>query len=158
MSAEVVTVEKKNSYLEFKEVQEKELDRVLKECGVFFAFSKEQLDEKLKELGITREDLKRDYAGFYGGGVIRKDKAEIYRQFSDRRYIELKEKMKSDFEFAKTAFRYEMSNYECFISGRFDEVLGILSLTLEELEQDEQLKKAFKEAREEYWNWCIENE
>lgn len=149
--------ENKNNYLEFKELQSKELDRVLEECGVFFAFGKEQLDKKLKELGITTEDLKRDYAGFYGGGVIRKDKIKTYKEFSDKRYIELKEKMKSDFEFAKTAFRYEMSNYECFISGRFDEVLGILSVTEKDLEENEQLKKAFKETRKEYWDWCIEN-
>lgn len=144
------------NYGDFKKAQSKELDEFLK-GNVFWAFNRKQLEEKLQELKITEDDLVKKYAKFYGGGLIKKDKIDEYINISDAHAKELKTRMKGDYDFAKSAFRYEMGNYECFFSFRFDEVFGALALTESEIEYDDNLRRAFNEAKNEYWEWCIEN-
>lgn len=142
------------SYKEFKENNSKELDEFIsKNC--FWAFSKEQLAEKLKELNITREEFESNYQNFIGGGFIRRDKVEEYNNIVEHMSRNKRNLLFENFEFAKSAFMYEMNNYECFISDDYDKVKSALGLTNKDINNNPMLVKAWNSAREEYYNKCI---
>lgn len=145
----------KETYTQYNTRREKEVNEFTsKYCH--FAFGKEQWNELLKKLGLTEKQLKEQYASFGYGGIIRKDKIKDFEDMSERHYNEL-QKLMEDYKFAKTAFKYQLGNYECYISYRLDEALLALGLTEEEVLQNETLKRAFLDARKEYWDWCNEN-
>lgn len=122
----------------------------------FWVFGETQLNEKLKELGITKEQLQKDYVSFFGG-AIKKDKVQEYRRISNKATNDLIEALKADFDLAKDAFNYELNNHECFYTGRFSEALNAIGLTIKEVNENETLLKAFKEAKNDYWEWACEN-
>ena len=122
----------------------------------FWAFNETQLNEKLKKLGITKEQLQKDYIPFFGG-VIKKDKVREYRKMSNKATSDLIEALKANFNLAKDAFNYEFNNHECFYTGRFSEALNAIGLTIKEVNENETLLKAFKEAKNDYWEWACEN-
>ena len=151
-----VKVDNTESYAALKHRQGEALDKfTAKNC--IWAFSEKQLQEALDKRGLTREQFKEQYTGFLGGGVIRKDAVDEWKNFTKNQTKELHARMESDFEFAKQAFNYELSNYECFLSYRFDEAIGALGYTEKEVNENEHLLKAFKTAKNIYWEWCIEN-
>ena len=116
------------SYKEFQENNSKELQEFIsKNC--FWAFGKKQLGEKLSELNITREEFESNYQNFIGGGFIRRDKVEEYNTIAERTSKNMRNMLLENFEFAKSAFMYQMNNYECFISNDYEEVKEALGLT-----------------------------
>ena len=143
------------SYKELKEKNSKELDEFIsKNC--FWAFSKEQLGEKLNELNITHEEFENNYQNFIGGGFIRRDKVKEYNNIVKRMSKNTRKLLLENFELAKDAFMYQMNNYECFISDNYDEVKNALGLTNKDINNNPMLLKAWNSAREEYYNKCIE--
>ena len=142
------------SYKEFKESNSKELDEFInKNC--FWAFSKKQFEEKLNELNMTHEEFESNYQDFIGGGFIRRDKVEEYNTITKRMKENMHNMIFKNPEFAKSAFMYQMNNYECFISDDYDRVKGALGLTNKDINSNPALLKAWNSAREEYYNKCI---
>lgn len=148
-----MTITKTVNYIEFKKQNTEEFDNFIKE-NCFWAFGEDQLNEKLKELNITKEEFQKNYVGFCGG-AMRKDKVEEYNKIVKRMHDNLRNLIFENYEFAKSAFKYEMNNYECFISGNFDDVRGSLGLTLSDINSREQTLKAWNDARHEYWEEAI---
>ena len=143
------------SYKELKKKNSKELDEFIsKNC--FWAFSKEQLGEKLNELNITHEEFKSNYQNFIGGGFIRRDKVKEYNSIVKRMSKNTRKLLLENFELAKDAFMYQMNNYECFISDDYDNAKSALGLTNKDINNNPMLLKAWNSAREEYYNKCIE--
>ena len=142
------------SYKEFQENNSKELqDFISNNC--FWAFSKKQLGEKLSELNITHEEFESNYQNFIGGGFIRRDKVKEYNTIAERTSKNMRDMLLENFEFAKSAFMYQMNNYECFISNDYEEVKEALGLTDEDINSNPMLLKAWNSAKEEYYNKCI---
>jgi len=150
-----MTTTKTINYVEFRKQNTEEFENFIKE-NCFWAFGEDKLNAKLKELNITREEFDKDYVGFCGG-AMRRDKVVEYNKIVKRMQANMRNLIFENYEFAKSAFKYEMQNYECFISDRFDEVRSNLGLTLKDINSREQVLKAWNEAREEYWNEAIEN-
>ena len=142
------------SYKELKKKNSKELyEFISKNC--FWAFSKEQLGEKLNELNITREEFESNYQDFIGGGFIRRDKVEEYNNIAERTTKSMRNMIFKDPEFAKDAFMYQMNNYECFISDDYDNAKSALGLTDKDINSNPMLLEAWNNAKEEYYNKCI---
>lgn len=143
-------------YSEFKEQQRQELNEFTKKNCVW-AFGEKQYKEMLERINMTEAQFKEAYTGFPGGGAILKTAVQDWYNLCKRQETELATIMRNDVNFAKQAFRYEFSNYECGISMRYDEARGALGLTLEEINQDETLLTAYKQAKKEYEDWCMDN-
>ena len=143
------------TYLEFKEQNNKKLNDFIGKHFVF-AFGREQYERKLKELGLTDAEFQAKYVGFLGG-AIPADKVTEFQEISKKAKQNLRNKMIDDYDFAKEAFRYEMSNFECFISGRYDEVFGSLCVSRKDLAEYKKLGDAFVDAKHDYWQWGLEN-
>lgn len=143
------------TYSEFKKENAKKLNDFIGK-NMFFAFGHEQYERKLKELGLTDEEFKAQYVSFLGG-AMRADKVEEYEQISSEMQNNMRNKMLTDKDFAKIAFKYEMGNYEVFYSSRYNEVFGSLCVSQKDFENNPALEDAFKQAKKEYWDWCIEN-
>lgn len=143
------------NYKEFREETYKELnDFIGKNC--VWAFGREQTQAKLKELGLTEQEFVNQYVGFMGG-AMRKDKVKEYAEISRKAHETLVNALKSNYELAKDAFNYELHNHECFYTSRFSDAFNALGLTDDEVNNDEILLKAFKEAKKAYWDWACEN-
>lgn len=145
----------KNKYLTFKQDITQELDEFISKYFVF-AFSKAQYEEALHRLSLTNEAFQATYTGFMGGAIPINKVAE-FKKISNKAKIKMYDKMISDYDFAKEAFKYEMTNFEVYYSGRYVEVLRSLCLTENDLKTNEKLSEAFKIARKEYWTWANEN-
>lgn len=145
----------KETFLDYKKRREREVNDFTHE-NCHWVFGNKQYEELLQKLNLTEQQLKEQYCNFYAGGIIKRDKLKEYEEMSTKHYNELKELMK-DYDFAKSAFSYQLGNYECYISYRFDEVFGSLSLTESEVMENDTLRTAFKDAKHEYWEWCKEN-
>lgn len=136
-------------YQDFKKITEKEVNEFTKKY-CFWAFGRDQLNKKLQELGITEEELQKNYVSFYGG-AIRADKVAEYRKIADKHNQQLKENMKN-FDFAYSAFRYELANHEYGYTYDEEPALDALCLTAREVVKNEILNRAFCKAAQEIKN------
>lgn len=144
------------TYRELKDRHSKEVNEFTTAyCA--WAFGNKQYKELLEKLNLTEKELQEKYAGFIGGGIILKDKINDWKELSERHYNEMHDAMLNNEEFAKSAFLYEMGNFEVFYSSRYNEVFGALGVTQKDLETNPALANAFRNAKREYWDWCIEN-
>ena len=99
------------TYQEYKENKQNELNNL----PIFYAFSNEQLEKALNERGLTLDDIDKIYKlGDTGGFYLKKDSETIKAYFS--RKAPLKELMETDYEFALSAFNYELDNHEYAIN------------------------------------------
>jgi len=119
-----------------------------------FAFNNEQFDKAMKDLGIkdwTEENLKDKIVSIGGGGYIKKDMVEEYKNLwfnidkDIKRYLE-----ESDENFID-AIKYELSNHEYGYTHDLEPALEALGLIYNELsnKQKELVEKARKEHLEE---------
>lgn len=99
------------NYQEYREIKQKEVN----ELPLHFAFGQKQLDEKLKELNCTIDDV---YGLGYAGAFYLKKDAPIIRAYFSKE-DQLPELMK-DHDFAVDAFYYEMANHEYHINWQGD--------------------------------------
>lgn len=76
-----------------------------------------------------------------------------YKDYSTLINEQQKEHMK-DFDFLKSAFRYELANHEFCITYELDDTLDALLLTYEQVNSDPVMKKALLEAKKEYLKNC----
>lgn len=113
---------KKQEYLDFKKRQQKEFE----DFPIAYAFNDKQLEEALEKLGATKEEC---VSVFGHGDIVRRQDAKNLVKLFTRHDKELKEKLKSDPEFAYEAILYEMDNHEYAINWSGDEdVLAALGI------------------------------
>ena len=141
-------------YKEFKEKQQKEINEFTSKYMIF-AFSKEQLNAKLKELNLTEEEFYDQYYS-YAGGAIRKADWELWVNLCIKHNSELKQTMAINEAFAIEAFEYEFYNHEVYIGDTLD-ALQALHLEWKDILANKKLYKAYCIAKRKYDNWCCEH-
>lgn len=113
---------KRQEYLDFKKRQQKEFE----DFPIAYAFNDKQLEEALEKLGATKEEC---VSVFGHGDIVRRQDAKDLVKLFTRHDKELREKLKSDSEFAYEAFLYEMDNHEYTNNWSADEdVLAALGI------------------------------
>jgi hypothetical protein len=113
---------KRQEYLDLKKQHEKELN----EFPIAYAFNDEQLAEALAKLNATKEEC---VTVFGHGDIVRRQDAKDLVKLFTRHDKELKEKLKTDPEFAYEAILYEMDNHEYANNWSGDEdVLAALGI------------------------------
>lgn len=137
-------------YKEWNEQRIKDVNDFVN-ANCIFAFGPEQLKQALKEHNLTEEQFQAEYVAFYGGGAIREDKVKEYESMSQRHFDDLQEKMK-DFDFAYSAFYYELSNHEYGYTYDETDALIDLGLTPKQIAENQILNRAFCKAAQEVKN------
>jgi len=132
---------KKNLYLISKAKIEKDIDKF----PMFFAFSKEQLEEGLKKLKTTRKDI----VSIGGGGFIKKVDTDKFKEMFKRHDKEHNEMMKNP-DYVYQMFRYELSNHEYCITYDYEDTLSSLNLTMGQVNKNPLLKKQLEKATKDY--------
>lgn len=131
------------TYEEYKDIKQKEVN----ELPLHFAFGQKQLDEQLKKLNATIDDI---YGlGFAGGFYLKKDAPIIRAYFCKEDQLP---ELMNDYEFAVGAFLYEMNNHEYFINYQGDwDVCSCFTKKEPEFEEEKTYVDYLKEAGHEEW-------
>lgn len=139
---------KENQYLLLRE-------KIQKEVNTFpmrFAFSNEQFEKAMKELGLTEKDTDK-VVGIGYGGFIRKTDVKAFNEMNKRHRNEEKKAIANDLTgegYIKDMFEYELANHEYGYTYELDETLEALGLTMEEINNDERLKHGLELALNQY--------
>lgn len=108
------------TYQELKKQREEKSTKLFKECGVFWAFSKEQFEENKTEL---KEGEK--YVSIGGGGYMPNSKAEALsdglKEIGEWFNGEVINQGLEDSEIL-----YELGNHECFYTGDIEQAMDAL--------------------------------
>lgn len=134
-----------NLYVELKNKQEKEFNSF----PIKFAFSREQEEKGLEELGLASAD---EAIGIGGGGFIREsDKQAFYDMLErlDKEHTQMLENPK----YVVDMFKYELANHEYGYTLDLEPTLEACGLTEEDIENNLILKKGLVAALEEYENY-----
>ena len=135
-------------YSQHKSRQESELDAM----PMFFAYSRELLQEQMETKGITSVD---EIISIGAGGYIKKDDLNSLVE-RVKRHVNEDTEAKKDPEFAYQMFLYELGNHEYCITYDLTDTLDACGVTEEELENDPVLSEAMTRARKDYLanaNW-----
>ncbi len=154
----------------YQQMKQRHQDAV-NELPLIFAFNNQQLEEALAKRGMTSSDLERNHLVSYGGGCycLKSDEAAIDKALTDMS-AEQAEAMK-DYDFAYGAFLYELGNHEYHINtyqGDWDvfSCFGYVEWGGEDAGADHYMtelgytddqKRAFYDARKEFYRQCDEN-
>lgn len=131
------------NYRELKESIQKKYD----EFSIGFAFSEKQLKEQFEKLGVKS---KAEVIGIGDGGFIRKTDREAFISLNKEANAMLREFLK-DYNNLVDALEYELANFEYCYSQELDEPLETLGYTIEDLHENETLRKAVEEAAKKYF-------
>lgn len=101
-------------------IYQDKLSKLLNDCGAFFAFGTDQLNEALVKYNYKKEDLINCGIGM----IMPKAKVKEYIQKSK----ELKKWFNSEIKKLDSngIIRYELNNYECYYSGDITDAMPIL--------------------------------
>lgn len=135
-----------NLYRELKSKQEEEINNF----PMMFAFSQSQFAEGMKKLGLEATDTDKIYS-LGGGGYYKKSDAETLKNMTSNHEKEMKESIENDLTgegFIYDMFYYELNNHEYGYTGDIEDTLNCLDLTMEEINNNENLLNGFKKARE----------
>lgn len=131
-------------YVEMKERHQKMVDSL----PLKFAFSDEQFEKAMQELGLTKDDTDK-IVGIGAGGFCLPETAEklveYYKQFDK----EEQKAFKND-EFLQSAFEYELANHEYIITYDLFDTLRALNITEEEYQKNERYQDIMKKAIKNY--------
>lgn len=103
---------------------------------------------------MTKEEFEKNYTGFIGGGAIRRDKVEAWKDLCRKHNTSLMEKLLRNRTFAYNAFMYEFNNHECGYTGDYSRALAALGLTNSDISKYDRLLEAYKKATKTYEKWC----
>lgn len=127
-----------NAYAEMKKRHQEETNAL----PMYWAFSDEQFDKKLKELGLTRKDTGKLCKTFGGGFCLASD-AKMIAGTLIRHRKELEAAIKADETgdgFIKDMFLYELRNHEYTYTLDTEETLNACGFSEVEVEADPRLK------------------
>ena len=151
------------TYQEWKTARQNEFNNL----PIFFAFGKQQFKEQMEKRGLTENDTDKVYTIGFGGYYLIED-APIIRAFMNKP-DDLAERMK-DYDFAVSAFVYEMGNHEYHINGQGDwDVCSCFGNCeydywksgrdyLKEEGYSDEVMDAYDEARKRFYKLCNEND
>jgi hypothetical protein len=131
-----------NLYAELKNKQQAEFNSF----PIKFAFSREQEEKGLEELGLASAD---EAIGIGGGGFIREsDKQAFYDMLEkfDKEHTQ----MFGNPKYVVDMFKYELANHEYGYTLDLEPTLEACGLTIEEVNSNLILKKGLAAALEEY--------
>ncbi len=128
-----------NKYEKLRTKHSKEVN----DFPMFFAFNEEQLEEGLKKLNTTKDNLVQ----IGGGGLIRKGDKTKYLDMIKRQHAEDIKAVKDD-EYVYQMFRYELANHEYCITYDYTDTLESSGLEFDKL--DNRMKKLLLKAKEDY--------
>ena len=135
-----------NLYLELKERQQEQFDKF----PMFFAFSKEQLEEGKQKLGVKDN---KEISRFCSGGFIRKSDTQAFTDMLRKQDVELKKAIKNDETgegFIYDMFLYELANHEYCITYEINDTLDAVNLTLDEVKSNKALQNGLELAKKNY--------
>jgi len=133
----------KNRYL----LQKDKHQKMINNFNMFFAFSNEQLEEGLKKLNTTKDNI----ISIDFGGFIKKEDKENYLNMLKVMNKESEKSLKDDI-FLYEGFRYELANHEFCITYDFTDTLEVFGLEEDKL-TEKQNNILFK-ARKDYLANC----
>lgn len=112
-------------YTEFKDMLQKKVD----DLPIIFAFSNEQLDKALDDMGLSLQDMKGDKLIMTGSGAfcLKSDLDYVHSELNA--VGDMKRDFIKDYEQAYDAFMHEMGNHEHHINWQADwDVLSCFGL------------------------------
>lgn len=136
-----------NAYAEMKKRHQEEVNAL----PMYWAFSDEQFDQQLKELGLTRNDTGKLCKTFGGGFCLAKD-AQMIADTLARNFKEVGDAIQADETgdgFIKDMFRYELRNHEYTYTCEVEETVEACGFTMEQIENDERLRHGLEVAAKE---------
>lgn len=134
------------NYAEFKQKTREELNNL----PLIFAFSEEQVNEAISQLSAKlNPDESIVYIGY--GGYCRESDQHLMPEMAKRHKAELTQLMQ-DFDFAVSAFIYELNNHEYTYTWEIEPALSALDLSIKEVNENETLRKALIQARKDVNN------
>ena len=142
-----------NRYRAMKERHRKDIA----DFPMFFAFSDKQFAEGMEKLGLKPTDTKSIYRLGDTGGFYRKSDAEQLLQMLIRHEREMQEAIAEDTTgegFIFDMFFYELANHEYCITYDYEDTLGSLGLTSEEIRDNTALSAGLKLATKKYLEGC----
>jgi len=148
-------------YIDFKKELDDKLNAELRKY-CFYAFDRKQFDEGLEKMKQKLDMSKYNETNKFNllptqmGAYIVADKMQDYKNA----FLEYDKKLKSAFEnydFLVDAIMYEMGNHEYGYMPDDSVILQSLGYNLEQLEENETLKKAWLEARKQYMEYNKDN-
>jgi len=134
-----------NSYLEMKQRHQREVN----DLPLFFAFSNEQFNESLQQMGLTSKDTDQLRSLGIGGGFYHKDNADKIHGTFQRHENERNEAIESDKKgngYIYEMFLYELNNHEYGYTGDESDTFDTLGFTHAEVENNKALKFGFDKA------------
>lgn len=131
-------------YNEMKERHQKLIDKL----PLKFAFSDEQFERAMIELGLTKDDTDK-VVGIGGGGFCLLETAEKLKNYCKQFHEEETKAFKDD-DFLRSAFEYELANHEYIITYELEDTLNALNISKEEYSKNDRYKKIMKEAIKNY--------
>lgn len=142
-----------NRYAEMRNRQQEEFNKF----PIKFAFSQEQFERGMRELGLKPTDTDK-VCKTIAGGFLRKSDAPAMHEILARHHKEIEDAIAADKTgkgFIYEMFLYELRNHEYGYTGDTEDTLESLGYTTDDLEKDERLyvglKKACKEIQREEW-------
>lgn len=106
---------------ELKKELEDANSKLFDECGLFFAFSEKQFYEGMAKNPLAPGDK---YKPIFGGGYVPKTNYKKLMDGLEANVAAYKAKVKSH-NLRYREIVYELSNYECFYTGNWRDVLGL---------------------------------
>lgn len=128
-------------YLDMKTKHQARIDAL----PIQFAFSNEQFEEGMRELGLSPTDTDKVCVIPYGGFILKTDRDLVLNAFKETNR-EMSEALSNDDDFCIEALVYEMGNHEYGYTMDPDDTLESLGLSLE----DERTNRLFKIAQQQY--------
>lgn len=140
----------KNAYAKLKAKQQERVNAL----PIKFAFSNQQFEKAMQELGLTVDDTDKIYKlGGTGGFYRREDSALIFGTF-EQNEREMQVAIAADPDgsgFVKDMFLYELDNHEYSYTGDLEDTLNALGYTEEEVISNPVLRKGLHIAMQEIW-------
>ena len=141
-----------NAYVEMKNRHQAEYDAF----PLHFAFGQEQIDRKLKELGLTKKNYQDHITGIgFGGFILNKD-VPAYKEMLNRHHRERMEAREADKDgtgYLFQMFHYELQNHEFGYTGDVTETLMALGITEKQIEANPAYKAALEKAVAAIWEY-----
>ena len=135
---------KYKTYEEMKETHQKMVDNL----PIKFAFSDEQFERAMQELGLTKDDTDK-VVGIGAGGFCLPETAdklvELYKIFNEE-----EEQAFKNNNFLQSAFEYELANHEYIITYDIYDTLRALNISMKEYQENERYKNIMQKAIENY--------
>lgn len=136
------------TYAEMSRRHQEEYNNFAKD-HVHYAFGQKQYAELLDKLGISDAELRRDYMGIPGGGIIKKCEYRDLLALFEKQGKE-RTKMKQVGKRLYEMFYSAMANLEYIITGDDGEILSYCGISVTEFNSDKRYGKAWAKAYNEY--------